>query len=75
MSNHDHPSAISEPSADDLGGLWQRVVGRRSFLKGVAGAAALPAAGILGAGPALAADSRPTKGDIAILRFLAAVHR
>jgi len=74
MSNHDHLPASTEPTADDLAHLWQRVVGRRSFLKGVgvAGAAAVPAAGILGAGSAFAADSRPTKGDVAILRFLAA---
>jgi hypothetical protein len=60
-------------SGEELHGLWQRVVGRRSFLRGVgiAGAAAVPAAGILGAGTALA-DNRITKGDVAILRFLAA---
>lgn len=74
MSNREQPSTLSEPSTEDLQGLWQRVVGRRSFLKGVgvAGAAAVPAAGILGAGSALAAGSRLTGGDVAILRFLAA---
>lgn len=74
MSNHDHPSTMSEPSTEALHGLWQRVVGRRSFLRGVgvAGAAAVPAAGLLGATTAFAADSRPTQGDVAILRFLAA---
>lgn len=73
MNNHDRPSTM-QPSAEDLAGLWQRVVGRRSFLKGVgvAGAAAVPAAGILGPGSALASESRITKGDVAILRFLAA---
>ncbi|MBV9471910.1 MAG: hypothetical protein JO206_03000 [Solirubrobacterales bacterium] len=65
---------IDAPSPDELHGLWQRVVGRRSFLKsvGIAGAAAVPAAGVLSAGTALAAGSGPTRGDIAILRFLAA---
>ncbi|MGH2915848.1 MAG: twin-arginine translocation signal domain-containing protein, partial [Solirubrobacteraceae bacterium] len=74
MSNHDHSPTLSEPTSGDLQGLWQRVVGRRSFLKGVgvAGVAAVPAAGILGAGTAFAAGSRPTNGDVAILRFLAA---
>jgi len=48
------------------------VVGRRSFLSGIATAGvAVPAAGFLSAS-ALAAESRPTHGDVAILRFLAA---
>ncbi len=74
MSNQHHHPALSEPSAEQLDNLWQRVVGRRSFLKGVgvAGAAAVPAGGLLGASAAFAADSRPTQGDVAILRFLAA---
>jgi hypothetical protein len=56
-----------------LHGLWQRVVGRRSFLKqvGVASAAAVPASA-LAAGAASARSSEPTHGDIAVLRFLAA---
>jgi hypothetical protein len=76
VNNHHHHPAVSEPepSAEQLDTLWQRVVGRRSFLKGVgvAGVAAVPAAGLLGASSALAAGSRPTSGDVAILRFLAA---
>nr|MDQ2897591.1 ferritin-like domain-containing protein [Actinomycetota bacterium] len=74
MNNHDDPSTISEPGAEDLANLWQRVVGRRSFLKGVgvAGATAVPAAGLLGVSNAIAARFAPTSGDIAILRFLAA---
>jgi hypothetical protein len=58
---------------DDVQEHWQRVVGRRSFLKGVglAGAAALPASGLF-TGEALARSSRITGGDVAILRFLAA---
>jgi hypothetical protein len=74
MDNHDQSAIATAPSAEDLNRLWRRVVGRRSFLRGVgvASAAALPAAGVLGASAALAARSGPTKGDIAILRFLAA---
>jgi hypothetical protein len=60
---------------EDLYTLWQRVVGRRSFLKGVgvAGAAALPATA-LGTTAALgkAKRARITEGDVAILRFAAA---
>jgi len=58
---------------DDLHAQWQRVVGRRSFLKGVglAGAAAVPGSALL-AGEAFAKSSRITEGDVAILRFLAA---
>ena len=60
---------------EDLHTLWQRVVGRRSFLKGVgvAGAAALPASA-LGTTAALgkAKGARITDGDVAILRFAAA---
>jgi hypothetical protein len=64
------PSARDE---DDLQAHWHRVVGRRSFLKGVgiAGAAALPGSALF-TGEALARSSGVTGGDIAILRFLAA---
>ena len=76
MTVHDlRPDGSSEVSDQDreLGALWQRVVGRRSFLKqaGLAGAAALSASALT-AGPAAAQSSGPTAGDIAILRFLAA---
>jgi hypothetical protein len=58
---------------DDVNAHWQRVVGRRSFLKGVglAGVAALPGSALL-AGEAMARSRAVTAGDIAILRFLAA---
>src|SRR4051812_8163668 len=58
---------------DDVHANWQRVVGRRSFLKGVglAGAAALPGSALF-AGEAMARSKSVTAGDIAILRFLAA---
>jgi len=64
-----HPAAPE----DDVDALWRRVVGRRSFLKGVglAGAAALPGSALF-TSEALARSSRITAGDIAILRFLAA---
>ncbi len=65
----------SVTSADeDLQGHWRRVVGRRSFLRsvGIAGAAVLPAGAIM-AGQAFASSGSLTPGDVAILRFLAAV--
>jgi hypothetical protein len=59
---------------DDLQGHWRRVVGRRSFLKGVglAGAAAVPGSALL-AGSASASTGALTKGDVAVLRLLAAI--
>jgi hypothetical protein len=65
----------SVASADEeLQAHWRRVVGRRSFLKGVgiAGAAALPASAIM-ADRAFARSGALTKGDVAILRLLAAI--
>jgi Ferritin-like domain len=52
---------------------WRSVVGRRSFLTGVglAGAAAIPGSALF-ASKATARTNAITKGDIAILRFLAA---
>src|SRR2546423_6844456 len=67
--------AVSTPAAeDDLHAQWRRVVGRRSFLRGVglAGAAALPGSALL-SGTALASASGPSAGDVAILRLLAAI--
>jgi hypothetical protein len=59
---------------DDLDAHWRRVVGRRSFLKGVglAGAAAVPGSALL-ASDALARTARLSESDVAILRLLAAV--
>jgi len=76
MSVHDsRRGASSEVSArePDVEALWQRVVGRRSFLKqaGIAGAAAVPLSALM-ASSASAQATGPTDGDIAILRFLAA---
>src|SRR5881227_404227 len=64
-------SAPTDPA--ELQTRWRRVVGRRSFLKqvGLAGAATIPASA-LAASAASAKAHGPTKGDIAILRFLAA---
>jgi hypothetical protein len=61
------------PRSDDLDADWQRVVGRRSFLKGVglAGAAALPGSALF-ASEAIGRSRGITAGDFAILRFLAA---
>src|ERR1700675_4435406 len=55
---------------DDVQANWQRVVRRRSFLKGVgmAGAASLPAGKLFAQ-----ADNRLSKGDTALLRFAAAI--
>jgi hypothetical protein len=76
MTVHDlPPDGAPEVSAQDheLQALWQRVVGRRSFLKqaAITGAAAVPLSA-LAASSASAKGTRPTDGDIAILRFLAA---
>ncbi len=52
------------------------LVSRRTLLKGAAVGAGAMGAGLLGNNPILAyvdASQRPTKGDVAILRFLAAV--
>jgi hypothetical protein len=72
----DVPVDARHPAQDeyDLDARWRRVVGRRSFLKGVglAGAAAVPGSALFASG-ALAHSSAITNGDVAILRFLAAV--
>jgi Ferritin-like domain len=58
---------------DEVQAEWRRVTGRRSFLKGIglAGAAAIPGSALF-ASEATARSSAITKGDVAILRFLAA---
>jgi Ferritin-like domain len=80
MKQQDVSSALTVDSqdpasvGDDVEAEWRRVVGRRSFLRGVglAGAAAVPGSALL-AGSALARSSAIAKSDVAILRFLAAV--
>ena len=68
------PNGFTTPNDDELQEQWRRVVGRRSFLKGLglAGAAALPGSALL-ADPAFADSTPLTKGDVAILRLLAAI--
>lgn len=80
MTMHDmRPAAhlntdVSEPPRDPLQAVWNRVIGRRSFLRnaGLASAAGLPIAAIAASGASAAARSvsAPTAGDFAILRFL-----
>ena len=67
------PTTQGTPSAEELESHWNRVIGRRGFLMGVgsAGAAAL-AGGALGTAGAFADSGRLSRGDAAILRFLAA---
>lgn len=62
-----------ESSDDELQSLWNRIVGRRSFLRSV-GLAGVATAGATAIGPAgaAAASAEPTAGDVAILKFLAA---
>ena len=67
-------SEIEVPQAarEDVKSDWQRVVRRRSFLKGLSVASAtLPAAALL-TSQGKAASSTLSRGDVAILRFLAA---
>ena len=67
------PKAVSAPE-DEIQSRWNRVIERRSFLKGmgVAGAAMLPGGAILASQAAARERDSITKGDVAILRFLAA---
>jgi len=73
MHDTAHPDVSPEFQDDDVQAQWRRVVGRRSFLRGVgvAAAAAVPGSALF-ASEAIAASSALAKGDIAILRFLAA---
>jgi hypothetical protein len=69
-------SAGPAPAAreDDVQAKWNRVVQRRSFLKGmtIAGAAAVPGSALLASGAAASGSAGLTDGDAAILSFLAA---
>jgi hypothetical protein len=60
----------SAPALDDVQTNWQRVVRRRSFLRGLgaAGAAALPAGKLFAQ-----ENNRLSQGDAALLRFAAAI--
>jgi hypothetical protein len=60
-------------TVEDLESQWHRVVKRRSFLRGLGVvSAALPAVALVPGTVQASDDSRLNKGDIAILRFLAA---
>jgi hypothetical protein len=79
MHEHNISATISKDdgqraSPEDVRAAWQKVVGRRSFLKGVgaAGVAAVPGSALF-ASEAMARSSSITANDAAILRFLAAV--
>ena len=71
ITDNEAPPPVSV--GDDVHALWQRVIGRRSFLKGVgvAGAAALPGSALF-TSQAVAQSTGITAGDVDILRFLAA---
>jgi hypothetical protein len=62
------------PPEEDIQAHWNRVIERRSFLKGVgiAGVAAVPGSALLVSEAAAKDQNRLTDGDVAILRFLAA---
>jgi hypothetical protein len=80
MKQQDVSSAVpvaSQPPAaveDEIQAQWRRVVGRRSFLRGVglAGAAAVPGSALF-ASEAIARSSAIPQSDVAILRLLAAI--
>lgn len=71
-------AAAPESSDEHLQQIWDRVVGRRAFLRkaGLASAVAVPASAMMasraGADPVGRNGDRPTEGDFAILRFLCA---
>lgn len=72
VSAHSSSTASVTRTGDDTNGLWRRVVRRRAFLGGLAAAGVAAPAGALLATDAVAADASITRGDVAILRFLAA---
>jgi len=79
MSNEklSSPAATSEPTqpsaADEVNKQWNRVIRRRSFLKGLgATGAALSTGALLGARAEAQGSGSISQGDAAILRFLAA---
>ncbi|MGH2885217.1 MAG: ferritin-like domain-containing protein, partial [Solirubrobacteraceae bacterium] len=71
-------SGAPAPTEGQLQRTWDRVVGRRAFLRqaGLASAVAVPASAIVASGASARgvrrARDQPTEGDIAILRFLCA---
>src|ERR1700730_826024 len=72
MNNRDTNSSLptdAPPAETAVQSHWNRVVGRRSFLKGVglAGAAVLPGSALLASQAMAAPVGRLTGGDVAIL--------
>jgi hypothetical protein len=71
-------AATPEASDEHLQKIWDRVVGRRAFLRqaGLASAVAVPASAMMASGASAEVLRRvgdqPTEGDFAILRFLCA---
>jgi hypothetical protein len=74
MSSAAQTEARSASVEDDVRVHWQGVAGRRSFLKGLglAGAAVLPGSALFASEAMAKSSSSITKGDVAILRLLAA---
>jgi ferritin-like protein len=72
-TNSPLPAAPADAEAQ-VQSHWNRVVGRRSFLRGagLAGAALLPGSGLLASRALANSTGEITQGDVAILRFLAA---
>jgi hypothetical protein len=70
----DCPGEPQVSATEGLDSAWNRVVGRRAFLKGVGvtGAAALVHAALTTSGAMAARTAALTDGDVAILQFLAA---
>jgi len=72
-----NPSESNQSSTEDVQRHWQGVVKRRSFLKGLGIAGAALSAGALlgteGSAQTERSTSKLSKGDVALLRFAAAV--
>src|SRR5713226_466426 len=67
-------SSETRTANDDVQGNWQRVVRRRSFLRGIGAVGAMAGAAALPAGKLFAQVNTPlSKGDAAILRLAAAI--
>jgi hypothetical protein len=67
-------SSATRTANRDVQASWQRVVGRRPFLRGIGAAGAMAGAAALPAGKLFAQGNAPlSKGDAAILRLAAAI--
>src|SRR6266853_1319645 len=67
-------SSETRTANDDVQGNWQRVVRRRSFLRGIGAVGAMAGTAALPAGKLFAQVNTPlSKGDAAILRLAAAI--